>query len=179
MKCKPWIRHFSPPEFQCFSSQFALHGLRALENTLTKKGFGTINFYKINCAIILQSKFLRMFSCKQGQSSGSNITKKMLWWNHFCNHDKDYYKNKCSKDLFCNNFGQDGMRIWFFLCHEHVASRKYPLDVPPTWCIEHERDHDDKHLANDKLRSEESSGSKSNIKQRRMHEVEFCRLQSV
>ena len=31
MKCKPWIRHFSPPKFQCFSSQFALHGLRALE----------------------------------------------------------------------------------------------------------------------------------------------------
>ena len=29
MKCKPWIRHFSPPKFQCFSSQFALHGLRA------------------------------------------------------------------------------------------------------------------------------------------------------
>ena len=31
VKCKPWIRHFSPPKFQCFSSQFALHGLRALE----------------------------------------------------------------------------------------------------------------------------------------------------
>ena len=31
MKCKPWIRHFPPPEFQCFSSQCALHGLRALE----------------------------------------------------------------------------------------------------------------------------------------------------
>ena len=32
MKCKPWIRHFSPPKFQCFSSQFALHGLRALDS---------------------------------------------------------------------------------------------------------------------------------------------------
>ena len=32
MKCKPWIRHFQPRKFQCFSSQFALHGLRALEN---------------------------------------------------------------------------------------------------------------------------------------------------
>ena len=28
MKC---IRHFAPPKFQCFSSQFALHGLRALD----------------------------------------------------------------------------------------------------------------------------------------------------
>ena len=24
-----------------------------------------------------------MFSCKQGQTSGSNITKKMFWWNYF------------------------------------------------------------------------------------------------
>ena len=31
MKCKPWIRDFQPRKFQCFSSQFALHGLRALE----------------------------------------------------------------------------------------------------------------------------------------------------
>ena len=31
MKCKPRIRHFEPRKFQCFSSQFALHGLRALE----------------------------------------------------------------------------------------------------------------------------------------------------
>ena len=50
-----------------------------------------------------------MFSCKQGQTSGSNITKKMLWWNYFCNNYKDYYINKCSKVLFCNNFGQDGI----------------------------------------------------------------------
>ena len=32
-----------------------------------------------------------MFSCTQGQTSGSNIIKKMFWWNHFC-----------------NNIGQDG-----------------------------------------------------------------------
>ena len=31
MKCKPWIRHFQPRKFQCFSSQFGLHGLRALD----------------------------------------------------------------------------------------------------------------------------------------------------
>ena len=30
-KCKPWIRHFQPRKFQCFSSQCALHGLRALD----------------------------------------------------------------------------------------------------------------------------------------------------
>ena len=31
MKCKPWIRHFQPRNFQCFSSRFAFHGLRALD----------------------------------------------------------------------------------------------------------------------------------------------------
>ena len=54
-----------------------------------------------------------MFSCKQEQTSGSNITKKMLWWNYFCSNYTDYYKNNCSRDLFCNNFGQDGIH---FLC---------------------------------------------------------------
>ena len=49
-----------------------------------------------------------MFSCKQGQTSGSNITKKMFWWNYFCMNYKDYYKNNCSKEIFGNNFGQDG-----------------------------------------------------------------------
>ena len=49
-----------------------------------------------------------MFSCKQGQTSGSNITKKMLWWNNFCNSYKGFYKKNCSDDFFCNNFGQNG-----------------------------------------------------------------------
>ena len=49
-----------------------------------------------------------MFSCKQGQTSVSNITKNMFWWNRFCNNYKDYYTNKSSKELFYNSFGQDG-----------------------------------------------------------------------
>ena len=48
-----------------------------------------------------------MFSCKQGQTSRSNITKKMFRWNDFCKDYKDYYKNK---ELFCNTFGQDGTK---------------------------------------------------------------------
>ena len=35
-----------------------------------------MNFVKIT-EISLQNKFLRMFSCKQGQTSGSNIAKKL------------------------------------------------------------------------------------------------------
>ena len=39
MKCKPWIRHFQPRKFQCFSSQFALHGLRAPWNKFQRFSF--------------------------------------------------------------------------------------------------------------------------------------------
>ena len=59
-------------------------------------------FCKNYKTISFQSKFLRMFSCKQGQTSGSNITKNMFWWNSCCNNYKDYYKNNGSKELFCN-----------------------------------------------------------------------------
>ena len=34
-----------------------------------------------------------MFSCKQGQTSGSNITKKKAMVEWFCNNYKDYYNN--------------------------------------------------------------------------------------
>ena len=36
MKCKPWMRHFQPPKFQCLSSQCALHGLCACEKIWRK-----------------------------------------------------------------------------------------------------------------------------------------------
>ena len=67
------------------------------------------SFYKNYETISLQSKFLRMFSCKQGQTSGSNIAKKMFWWNSFCSNFKDCYKINCSNEIFRNNFGQDGI----------------------------------------------------------------------
>ena len=38
MKCKPWIRHFSPPKFHCFRTQFAFHGLRALDHRFSGNG---------------------------------------------------------------------------------------------------------------------------------------------
>ena len=49
-----------------------------------------------------------MFCCKQGQTSGSNITKRMFWWNCFCSNYKDYYKIVHSNESFCRNLGQDG-----------------------------------------------------------------------
>ena len=59
--------------------------------------------------ITLQSKFLDLVSCKKGHTSGSSISKKIFWRNYLCNNYKNYYKRKGSKELFCNNFGQDGI----------------------------------------------------------------------
>ena len=75
----------------------------------------------------LQSKFLRMLSCKQVQTSGSNIYKENVLVELICNNDKDCYKNNCSKDLFCNNFGQDGIAIpRSYRAH---SSRIYPKNL--------------------------------------------------
>ena len=52
-----------------------------------------------------------MFSCKQEQISGSNITKKMFWWNYFRNNHKD--KKQMFRGLFCNHFGQDSNQRYF------------------------------------------------------------------
>ena len=49
------------------------------------------------------------------QTTGSNITKKMVWWKYFCNNYKKYYKNNISRNylviisnMTVNNF----MGIW-------------------------------------------------------------------
>ena len=82
---------------------------KSLQKTsLQRKYFGAILFCNNYKRITLQSKFLGLFSCKTGPASGSNITKKIFWWNYSCDNNKEYYKRNCSKELFCNNFGQDG-----------------------------------------------------------------------
>ena len=68
------------------------------------------NFYKM---ITLQSEFLRMFSCKQGRTSGSNTRKKIFWWhNSFINNYKDYHKLKYSKGLFGNMAMAPWSALW-------------------------------------------------------------------
>ena len=61
MKCKPWIRHFQPRKFQCFSSQFALHGLRALEFQVRVGPESGQNRVQIrwNCSVELQEEHPR------------------------------------------------------------------------------------------------------------------------
>ena len=83
------------------------------KNTFQQK-MAQIIFKQVQKTISLQSKFLRRLSCKQGRTSGRNIAKKMFWWYYFCNNFKDHYKNTCcSKELFCNSFGQDGKHKLF------------------------------------------------------------------
>ena len=45
-----------------------------------KKCFGAINFENYK-TITLHSQILGMLSCKEGRTSGSNITKRIVWWN--------------------------------------------------------------------------------------------------
>ena len=71
MKCKPWIRHFQPPKFQCFSSQFALHGLRALEDCKHNSHFRarvSTGFWAIFPDIVLH--FQVRVSCQKLQMFG-------------------------------------------------------------------------------------------------------------
>ena len=73
----------------------------------TKKMFWSNEFCNNYKRITLENK--KTCFLQKGHASGSNITNKIFWWNYFCNKYKNYYKSKCSKELFCNNFGQDGI----------------------------------------------------------------------
>ena len=57
-------------------------------------------FCKNSKTISLQSKFLHLFSCKQGKTSGSNTTKKMFLWNLFCNMTKSITKISVPRNCF-------------------------------------------------------------------------------
>ena len=52
------------------------------KNSLQNKCCGTINSVKI-AKIVLLSTFLRFFRFKKAHNTGSNITKKILWWIFF------------------------------------------------------------------------------------------------
>ena len=85
-------------------------------------------FWKKNAKQSLyKAIFLRMFSCKQGQTSCNNITKKMFWWIIFVIITKIVTKNNCSKELFCNHFGQEGTQ-----CRQSPQIPTKPLQNPET-----------------------------------------------
>ena len=103
--------------------------LRLLQKSFTEEVFWHSEFCKKNYkTITLECTFLRMLSCKQWQTSGSNITKKMFWWKSFYNNVKDYYKNKCPKECFCKNFGQDGTK------NRNLLMQNIALKVASTVC---------------------------------------------
>ena len=110
--------------------------------------FGAINLCKNYKTISLQSKFLRMFSRKQGQTNGSNTTKKMLWWNYFAKKKQRLLQKKCSKEFFCNTFDQDGNQgwakrkfsslnvvqvVWHFQTGQHWRHRQHRLIIRQLW----------------------------------------------
>ena len=69
------------------------------KNSLQRKCFGAINFVIITKESLYKANPLACFLHKKGHASGSNITKKIFWWNYFCNNYKDYYKRTCSKEF--------------------------------------------------------------------------------
>ena len=66
-----------------------------------------------------------LVSCKKGHATGSNIAKTIFWWNYFVVITKIIIKIKCSKGLFCNNFGQDDMHHAFFSGKDSKKSQKF------------------------------------------------------
>ena len=78
------------------------------KNTLQKNCFGRINLVKK----LQINHFTKQISSHALLQTGTNQWqqhyKQIFWWNNFRNNFKDYYKNNCSMELFCNNFGQDG-----------------------------------------------------------------------
>ena len=84
------------------------------KDSLQRKCFGAVNFVKITKESLYKANSLACSLAKRdGHASGSNITKKIFWSNYFCNNYKNHYKRKCSKELFCNHFGQDGILFFF------------------------------------------------------------------
>ena len=50
------------------------------------------------------------FACSLANSDkpvAATLQRNLFWWNYFVIVTKYYYR-KCSKELFCNNFGQHG-----------------------------------------------------------------------
>ena len=66
---------------------------------LQRKCFGAINFVKLQ-----KNHFTKQIPwpvlLKKGHTSGSNITKKIFWWNYFCNNYKNYCKTNVPRNYF-------------------------------------------------------------------------------
>ena len=106
MKCKPWIRHFQPGKFQRFSSQFALHGLRALDRQ-------TFFLRPINFQLQIQNRAARRINFHYRDRSvgiwAENLSVQIqtLSWIPINFHYR--YRFWARNELiFCNHFGYNG-----------------------------------------------------------------------
>ena len=94
---------FYPPTFA--AAQLRIEAIPARpkllqKNSLQRKCFGAMNFAIITKESLYKAKFLGLVSCKKGPAIGSNITKKIFWWNYFSNNYKDYYKEIVPRNYF-------------------------------------------------------------------------------
>ena len=78
------------------------------KNSLRRKCFEAIDFVKITKESLYETNSLACFLAIRDTPVAATLQKNIFWWNYLCNSYKDYYKHNCSKELLCNNFGQDG-----------------------------------------------------------------------
>ena len=95
---------------------------KTITKILFKKNcFATINFIKITKQSLYKQNSFACSLANRYKPVAATL-QRMLWWNYFCNNYKDDYKNNCSKELFCNTFGQDGISV----ASSHGTSNAYP-----------------------------------------------------
>ena len=92
-------------ELWCFEI-WCSHLLTNMARVVTQKLFteALFRFKSVVDATSKSSKSLykaNFFVCvsQEGHTSGSNIPKKILWWNSICKNLKDHYKRECSGEV--------------------------------------------------------------------------------
>ena len=83
--------------------------------SLQRKCFGAINFVKITKESLYKANSLACFLANRDKPVAATLQRKCSGGINFVIIRKDYSKNTCSKEFFCNNFGQDGRNSYRFL----------------------------------------------------------------
>ena len=81
------------------------------KNSLQRKGFGAITFVIITKESLYKANSLACFLAKRDPPVAATLVTKKIFWVElfFVIITKIITKNNCSKELFCNNFGHDGI----------------------------------------------------------------------
>ena len=128
MKCKPWIRHFQPRKFQCFSSQFALHGLRALDKLFALVNVQMALGQTAGCPRVNRA---RKFMCSPRNTGNINFS---LWLtgglSQGCPDFQKVYVFKVYVPFSCPRIN---FSITFSLQEKYVSAEIFLLYITLSW----------------------------------------------